>query len=1287
MHVAQRFLSLLLIPILAFTDLQIGESNHGQTTFNPQPSTLNFQPSTFDFQPPTWLHTAQADWMEGERDHLDVRTLDALGTPYGFDHGPRGAIRLRSRPGRWSKHPGSPVIYPGPEHAWDDAVVSEAKVLYDGQAYHMWYAGRKRGPQGRKTPMDLGYATSSDGIHWTKFHANPVLIRGPLGSFDENIISASHVLYDGQAFHMWFSAVDFGGDWSINYATSADGVHWAKSDANPLLEETHDDRWDAVYVAEPCVIFNGSGFEMWYNGASATTQTLLGYARSVDGIQWERFEENRPVLDVATGGNWDDFAVARGSVLYDGERYQMWYEGHSGATWRIGYATSADGVTWERGADNPIIDLGPEGAWDSKVASEPNVLFDGQTYRMWYSGYDGDRYRVGLATAPAVYNEQGTFVSPPVAGRQPVEWGALTYDLSLPPQTNVRWDVATSDDGKTWSAWTVAATASISGVHKVDLTRLGLPRSRYLCYRATLTTSNPDFSPLIREVAISEATPDFAVSLARGSASLRPGQRVEIEVSFQAIRGFAEPVHLSVEGLPASLSATWAPGFVTPSGSATLNLEASQRALPGTIPLTLTAQSGDLIRAAALSLVLLDPLPTATPTATPMPTPTPTPLPPGPPVPPAAPRLFWQGIGIASGSAVTMLIWLLLLVFIRLPKPTEEEAEETPRRRRPLWRHWVWGILLFAVALLGVYQSGQYVKSRRQEWEDYRATIRPGVHVAGVDASRRTADEIRQAVEARAVAPYRRTLAVHFLDRTVELDTAGLGFQTNLDDIVAQAVAVGAQESGQEAFKTFLLHDPEPYEVNIPLTYTFDYDLLEPLVTGIAAEIEVPLVEHHFDDETLRFTRGRTGVHLDTKGAFQRLKAAVPDLAVREVTLPVVETPPRDWSDEEIGLAISRAVANWNEPPLPASSQQITIPFDEERWIGPGTPAADWKPTREMTGYTFSPGRMGWTLDVTAAQQIIRQALDSGAQQAVARVITDVAPAPLTLVDIKPMLMEIAAHLDGFTGFYVQDLTTGQEIRHRTYVTTSGMSMIKVAIMVTAYRTLPRPFPGPLQDAMAQMIAHSINEKSNQVILQIGEGDFQKGLEQVNETLAALGMHQTTIRSAYRTEEGPFYDPIEAPERPAVEIPPEDQVDLWPDTAMQTSLSDQAILFEALYRGTQGEGRLLEAFPNLAAGDCQEMLDLLKTNPTRTFLGPGFADDVPMAHKNAFGGGQRTDERMNVGIIWPPGGRPYLVGLYQWDQIEWIHWLRVWPQQIEFSMTLYNYFTMPPTLPAPNRPK
>ena len=1256
----------------------------------------------------TWVHTSQADWMAGDREHLDVRTLDALGSPTGFDHDPAGAIRLRSQPGTWRRHPDSPVMEPSAEGTWDDAVISEAKIVFDGRSFHMWYAGRQRGPPGLKTPMDVGYATSADGIQWTKHNANPVLVRGRLGSYDENMITAPYVLYDGKLFHMWFSAADFSGNWSINYATSPDGANWHKVAENPLMEESHDDRWDAVYIAEPAVIFSGSSFQMWYNGASATTETLLGTATSPDGIHWSRAEENRPVLNTGPDGAWDDFAIAQAHVLYDGEQYKMWYEGHSGESWRIGYATSSDGMRWERDAGNPIVDLGPEGAWDSKTVSEPYVLFDGQTYWLWHSGYDGRDYSIGLATAPVIYTERGVFVSPTVENPRRVEWGTLTCTLDLPEGTGVSLEVATSDDGAAWREWQLAASALVSGVNRVDVTRLGLPASRTLRYRVTLTTSDPAVSPLIREVALGEAAPDFGITLAQDAVTVQAGQRAKATLALEPARGFDAPVSLRVDGLPPQVSAVWEPRSVTPPGSATVVLGVGPMARPGTVPLTITATSGELVHALALSLSVIEPPPTATPVPTAVPTPTPTPLPPPVALPPVDPRPFWTGVGIAAGSVTVIVVWVVLLILLR-PRRSPAEQEESPRR--PVWRHPAWAVPLILLALWGVYRSWQYVETRQQAWEAYQSRVRPGVrvadaedrpvptqqpdpsgktgqiYVAGIDASGMTADEVRQAVEARVIAPYRRTITVHYLDQTTTLNTEDLDLETNLEEILSQAVAVGSDQEPQERFGAFLLHNPEPYDIHLPLTHTFNYDLLTPWVEELALEVESPPVEHDFDAETLVFTRGETGIRLDTGEASLRLREAVDDLEISEIELPYVYTPPDDWELEDLQLTISHAASRWNEPALPATSEQITLSFEYDRWIGPTTPAADWAPTQTMTGYVYLPGRMGWTLDVLEAQRVLQEALDEELPLADVGVFTDTVPVPLTLADIQPQLLEIAGHFSGLTGLYVQDLTTGQEIRHNTYVTTSGMSMIKVAIMVTAYRSMPRPFSEALQDAMAQMIAHSINEKSNEVILQIGEGDLNKGLAAVNGTLQALGMYQTYIRSGYRTESGSSHPPIPVPERPGVTVPPEEQLDLWPDTAMQTSLSDQALLFEALYWGAQGTGRLPEAYPELSAEDCQEMLDLLKTNPTRTLLGPGFSDDVPMAHKNGFGGGSYTDERMDVGIVWPPDGRPYLVGLYQWDKMDWIHWLRVWPQQIELSTTLYNYLTMPPPLPAQSGPE
>jgi hypothetical protein len=649
------------------------------------------------------------------------------------------------------------------------------------------------------------------------------------------------------------------------------------------------------------------------------------------------------------------------------------------------------------------------------------------------------------------------------------------------------------------------------------------------------------------------------------------------------------------------------------------------------------------------------------------------------PLPPAQPATLWLGLGVAAASGGIALLWALLLAIVRPPRRTTVG----PVRRRPWWRRPVWAVLLLALVAGGLYTSWRYVQRRREAWAAYQAGIPAGVQVAGIDATGMDEAQLRDAIETRVVAPHRRPIAVHYADQSATLDMDQVGLQTNADQVVDEALQVEPALS----FQDFLVRDPEPLDVQLPLTYTFAYEQIEPWVEARAAEVARPPQEHQWDPETLTFRRGEPGLALDGAAAVDALRAAVPDLSLDEVELPVVPVEPQEWDEAQIAAAVAEAAAIWNEPPLPAATEQITIAFDRERWIGPSTPAADWEPTRPMTVYTFLPGRMGWELDKEATAQGLRVALERGAPSATVRAFRDVAPDPLTLAGIKPALLDVLGHYDGFGGLYLQDLTTGEEIRHNTYVTTSGMSMIKVAIMVTAYRSLPRPYSEELADAIEQMIAYSINIKSNAVILAIGEGDFEAGLMRVNETLQALGMRQTYIASGYHVEDGPSYPRIPVPERAPVEIPPEEQVDLLPDPTMQTSLSDQALIFEALYRCTEDGGRLLDVYPDLTAADCEEMLDRLKHNPTRTLLGPGFADEVPLAHKNGFGGGGSTDERMDVGIVWPPDGRPYLVGLYQWDGQDWIHWLRVWPQQIELSTTLYDYFTMPPPQPSTTKPR
>ena len=73
-------------------------------------------------------------------------------------------------------------------------------------------------------------------------------------------------------------------------------------------------------------------------------------------VEWMRYEGN-PVLDVGTE-LWENYNVGIATILFDGSIYRMWYTGNwliADASGCIAHATSPDGITWTRHAENPVL--------------------------------------------------------------------------------------------------------------------------------------------------------------------------------------------------------------------------------------------------------------------------------------------------------------------------------------------------------------------------------------------------------------------------------------------------------------------------------------------------------------------------------------------------------------------------------------------------------------------------------------------------------------------------------------------------------------------------------------------------------------------------------------------------------------------------------------------------------------------------------------------------------------------------------------------------------------------
>lgn len=110
-----------------------------------------------------------------------------------------------------------------------------------------------------------------------------------------------------------------------------------------------------------------------------------------------------PVMESGCGGYWDSAAVRDPSMIDEGDTLKIWYTGYDGqgGAEAIGYAFSVDGGDSWTCHGSPVLEIGTGGAWDSWSVNAPFVMRDGSDYVMYYAGViNGDTSQVGKATSP-----------------------------------------------------------------------------------------------------------------------------------------------------------------------------------------------------------------------------------------------------------------------------------------------------------------------------------------------------------------------------------------------------------------------------------------------------------------------------------------------------------------------------------------------------------------------------------------------------------------------------------------------------------------------------------------------------------------------------------------------------------------------------------------------------------------------------------------------------------------------------------------------------------------------
>ncbi len=233
----------------------------------------------------------------------------------------------------------NPVFMPQPGQ-WDAKIRERGWILKEGDLWKLWYTGYDGSKEGIRR---LGYATSKDGIHWTRHPANPLVKdlwiedmmvvhhRGQYWMFAEGLEDQAHLL------------------------VSKDGIRWTREGTLDVRMKNGTKISPGPYGTPTAWVEN----ETWYLFYERKDEGVW-LATSKDMKVWTHVQDE-PVLKPGQGEYDRDRIALNQIVKYQG-RYYAYYHGSPSTgphakKWSTCVATSTDLIHWEKFANNPLTPL------------------------------------------------------------------------------------------------------------------------------------------------------------------------------------------------------------------------------------------------------------------------------------------------------------------------------------------------------------------------------------------------------------------------------------------------------------------------------------------------------------------------------------------------------------------------------------------------------------------------------------------------------------------------------------------------------------------------------------------------------------------------------------------------------------------------------------------------------------------------------------------------------------------------------------------------------------------
>jgi beta-1,2-mannosidase len=304
--------------------------------------------------------------------------------------------------GTWSRLSSAPILTPQGDGFESAGTFNPAVIVKDGKFVMLYRA------QDHKGISSLGYASSDDGIHFTR-RPQPVMVAQEPYEKGGGVEDPRLIRF-GETYYLTYTAYNKSatpgredGDAQLCLATSKNLIDWTR---HGVIIPSYKGNWNVKWTKSGAIVPEkiNNKYWMYFLGDAKGKDTQMGLAYSTDLLHWSEALDH-PVLS-SRPATFDSQVVEPGPppvitpqgifLIYNGAGDKRVY-----STGWVLFDKNDPAKILAR-ADQPVFSPGPE--WE-KVGQVPNVVFVEGLVRepqRWLFYYGAADKNVGVASAPAI---------------------------------------------------------------------------------------------------------------------------------------------------------------------------------------------------------------------------------------------------------------------------------------------------------------------------------------------------------------------------------------------------------------------------------------------------------------------------------------------------------------------------------------------------------------------------------------------------------------------------------------------------------------------------------------------------------------------------------------------------------------------------------------------------------------------------------------------------------------------------------------------------------------------